>query len=67
MDEGMVSIEKAGRIYSGRWRMERGVLTLSAPSGMMTAELKGSVRFPSGLARKMLRELIDDEARKASA
>ena len=66
MDEGMVSIEKAGRIYSGRWRMERGVLTLSAPSGMMTAEL-GSARFPSGLARKMLGELIDKEARKASA
>lgn len=53
-----VSIELEGRTYSGRYRVERGVITVSTTSGSKTTQLG---RLPEeALARLLLRELVDE-------
>ncbi|MCY1369854.1 hypothetical protein D9M68_977530 [compost metagenome] len=54
-----VSIELNGRTYSGRYRVEKGIITVSTMSGSKSTQLG---RLPEeALARMLLRELVDEE------
>jgi hypothetical protein len=62
MSYGRMTVEIAGRTYSGIWRVEQGTLTVSASAGSKQRPLGAYTRSPSGLARVLLRELVAERA-----
>jgi hypothetical protein len=65
MDHGRVTIESGGgRIHSGSWRVEGGLLTVSSSVGIKSTPIARNAPSPAGMARTLLRELVV-EARPA--
>jgi hypothetical protein len=59
LNEGTVTVERAGRTYSGTWRVERGLITVTTAHGQKTTQLGDSPA--EVLARIMLGELVNDQ------
>jgi hypothetical protein len=63
-NEGTVTINRDGKQYSGRYRVDRGLLTVSSTYGTKTTHVISPGSDPIPLAEMLLREIIKENIKK---
>ena len=63
-NEGTVTINRDGKEYSGRYRVDRGLLTVSSTYGTKTTQVISPGSDPIPLAEMLLREIIKENIKK---
>jgi hypothetical protein len=64
--ETTFNIERGGTTYSGRWRVERGMICVSSAYGSRKTQLGGLASNPNALAKTMLGELVNEWLKRQS-
>jgi len=63
-NEGTVTINRDGKEYSGRYRVDRGLLTVSSTYGSKATQVISPGSDPIPLAEMLLREIIKENIKK---
>ena len=63
-NEGTVTIRRDGKEYVGRYRVDRGLLTVNSAYGTKTTQVFSHGSDPIPLAEMLLREIIKENIKK---
>ena len=63
-NEGTVKVKRDGKEYSGRYRVDKGLLIVNSTYGAKTIQMISPGSDPIPLAEMLLREIIKENMKK---